>query len=448
MCSNLIIQEEVRAALEAKKPVVALESTILSHGLPFPENLSVANQLEQTIRQEGSIPATIAVIYGRPHIGLTKEQLRLLCTGRDVRKLALRDLPHAFASGHHGATTVSATLQLAYRAGISVFATGGIGGVHRGVANSWDISADIEALARYPVLVVSAGAKSILDIGKTLEALESASVPVLVLKSPKFPAFYTRDSGHRAPSVVQSTIHAARAFCNARASGLPSGILLAVPIPREHEANGAIVSQAIESAIEELKQNPKLAPNEVTPFLLKRVVELSGGATLKANVHLVRNNARVAAIVATHLSKMRISQTSQTQVPWNHWDVPKGKIGEGKVDLVVIGAAVLDILSRVEDGVSRGSTAVGRIQFRAGGVGFNVALAAARWSSAKVRLVTAVGGDSASSVLNELLRIIEKQENKLEIRVQQISERRGSIVSLIQESNGDLSVSTQKLKFS
>lgn len=426
---SLVFSADVRDALRIGKPVVALETTILAHGLPYPENLATGERLEAAVRRHGATPATIAVIAGYVHVGLTREQLKSLCTSTDVRKLAIRDLPIAYAFGLHGATTVSATVQIAHRAGISVFATGGIGGVHRGVSDSWDISADIQALAQHPVLVVSAGAKSILDIGKTLEALESASVPVLVLKSTKFPAFYTRDSGRPAPAVVQSVREAAAAFHAARSSGLSCGMLLAVPIPREYEANGAVVSRAIDAALGELDRRSDMMPNEVTPFLLREIVSRSSGAALEANIRLAEHNAMIAGEIAGILSRMGEAVKK------------KGMNGRtGDAELVVIGAAVLDIVCRAGGRQEERSTTPGRVEVRAGGVGLNVALAAARFSAAKVRLITAVGGDVASEVLLGLLQTIEKQERKLEVRVGRMEGRRGAIVSLLQDSDGDLMV--------
>lgn len=435
---NLVFSADVRNALSNGRPVVALESTILAHGLPHPDNIATGNRLERAVRRRGAIPATIAVIKGCPHIGLTSEQLEFLCTSRDIRKLAVRDLPLAYASGFNGATTVSATVYLAHRAGISVFATGGIGGVHRGVAGSWDISADIQALAQYPVLVVSAGAKSILDIGKTLEALESAGVPVLVLGSKKFPAFYVRDSGYPAPSVAWSGHEVAAAFHAACSSGLSCGMLLAVPIPREHEADGAVVSRAIDTALEELKRRPNMVPNEVTPFLLRQIVASSGGVALRANMHLAEHNASVAGEIAVALSKM--SKISLNNVPNSQKDVLNGR---KNAELVVIGAAALDVICRASGGGHGRSTELGRTEIRAGGVALNVAIAAARFSAANVRFLTAVGGDVASGVLYELLQNVEREEFKLGVEVRRVEGRRGAIVSLVQDKDGDLVVSLQ-----
>lgn len=435
---GMVFSVDVRDALRLGRPIVALESTILAHGLPYPSNIATGNRLEHAVRRSGAIPATVAVIKGCPHIGLTPKQLEFICSSQDVRKLALRDLPLAYASGFHGATTVSATVHLAHRAGISVFATGGIGGVHRGVTESWDISADVQALAQYPVLVVSAGAKSILDIGKTLEALESASVPVLVLGSKKFPAFYVRDSGYPAPSIVQSGYEVAAAFHSACRFGISHGMLLAIPIPREHEANGVVVSRAIGVALEELERQTNVLPNEVTPYLLRRTVANSGGAALRANVNLAEHNALVAGEIAVVLSKMK--KTSYNEATRSDENLISRRDG---IELVVIGAAVLDVICRASTKEHGGSTELGQTKIRAGGVALNVALAAARFSMANVRLVTAVGGDVASGILYELLRCMEKDESKLEVKVRQMEGRRGAIVSLIQDRGGNLMVSLQ-----
>lgn len=294
----LDVHPEVAAALAAGRPVVALESTIISHGMPYPQNMEMARGVEEIVRSEGAIPATIAVLGGRPKIGLDSAQVEHLATARQVHKATTRDLPWLMATGGTGATTVAATMRLAHRAGIRVFATGGIGGVHRGAETSMDISADLTELAATPVAVVSAGVKSILDIGLTLERLETLGVPVVVLGSDDFPAFYSRKSGFPAPRRVGS---AAEVAVLMRAAwddlGLSCGVSVANPVPPADEIPAAEIANVIEAALAEAASQD-ITGQAVTPFLLKRVVESTGGRSLRTNIALVRHNARVAARIA------------------------------------------------------------------------------------------------------------------------------------------------------
>jgi pseudouridine-5'-phosphate glycosidase len=296
------IAAEVQAALNENRPVVALESTIIAHGMPHPQNLETAQALEQIIRDHGAVPATIAVIAGDYKIGLTAAELFVLATEEDVMKLSARDLPFAAAKRRHGATTVAATMRLAARAGIRVFATGGIGGVHRGAETTFDISADLTEMAETPVAVVSAGAKSILDIGRTLEVLETLSVPVIAYKSDAFPAFYSRESGFAAPMRLDTPLEIA-SFLKARWElSAKGGVSVANPIPTADEIPAAKIEGTIRAALDEAKKQG-IAGKETTPFLLKRLNEVTAGASLKANVALVKNNARLAAEIAVALAQ-------------------------------------------------------------------------------------------------------------------------------------------------
>jgi len=295
------IVEEVRDALAENRPVVALESTIIAHGMPHPQNLETAQALEQIIRDHDAVPATIAVVAGDYKVGLTAAELFVLATEQDVMKLSVRDLPLAAAKRLHGATTVAATMRLAARAGIRVFATGGIGGVHRGAETTFDISADLTELAETPVAVISAGAKSILDIGRTLEMLETLSVPVIAYKSDAFPAFYSRESGFAAPMRLDTPLEIAH-FLKARWDLSPKGgVSIANPIPVKDEIPAKTIETAIQAALDEAARKG-IAGKAVTPFLLQRVNAATGGASLKANVALVKNNARLAAEIAVALS--------------------------------------------------------------------------------------------------------------------------------------------------
>ena len=302
MNKYLDISPEVKAALEAGKPVVALESTIISHGMPYPKNVETALLVEQTLRDNGAVPATIAVIGGRLKAGLSKEEIEYLGkTGRGVAKASRRDLPALVARGADGATTVTTTMIIAHMAGIQVFATGGIGGVHRGAETTMDISADLEELAQTPVMVVCAGAKSILDLGLTLEYLETKGVPVIGYGTEELPAFYTRKSGFGVDYRVDSPEELAAMFAAQRDLGYKGGMLVTNPIPEEYAMPKDVIDAAIEQALRECKEQG-VHGKETTPFLLARVVELTGGDSLESNIQLVLNNARVAARTAAALA--------------------------------------------------------------------------------------------------------------------------------------------------
>ncbi len=294
----LRVLPEVAEALAEGRAVVALESTIISHGMPYPTNVEMATGVEQVVRDHGAVPATIAVLGGSCHVGLDPAALELLATSHDIHKATTRDLPWLLATGRHGATTVAATMRVAALAGIRTFATGGIGGVHRGAATSFDVSADLTEMALSRVAVVSAGIKSILDIGLTLERLETLGVPVLVLGSDDFPAFYSRVSGFPAPRRVDTPEEVAACMHAAwDVLGLSTGISVANPIPGEAEIPAAEIDGVIAEALGELDRHG-ISGQDVTPFLLGRVVEATGGRSLTANVALVRHNAAVAARIA------------------------------------------------------------------------------------------------------------------------------------------------------
>ncbi len=298
------ILPDVAEALAGGAPVVALESTIISHGMPYPQNVETAKQVEDTVREEGATPATIAVIDGRLKIGLSEADLNRLATAglRDVMKLTRANLAQCMAAGGTGSTTVAATMIAAHRAGIEVFATGGIGGVHRGAETTFDISADLQELAKTPVAVVCAGAKAILDIPKTLEVLETLGVPVITYGQSGFPAFWSRASGLTSPMTADDPMVIARAWGAQRALGLEAGCLVANPIPEEDEIAPDIINPIIEQALADA-DTQKMTHGAVTPFVLQRVFELTEGASLTANIALVLNNARLAAKIAGQLAK-------------------------------------------------------------------------------------------------------------------------------------------------
>ncbi|MBQ6466059.1 MAG: pseudouridine-5'-phosphate glycosidase [Oscillospiraceae bacterium] len=294
----LDIAPEVKRALDEGRPVVALESTIISHGMPYPKNVETALLVERTIRENGAVPATIAVIGGRLKAGLSETEIEYLGrTGRAVAKASRRDLPALVARGADGATTVTTTMIIAHMAGIRIFATGGIGGVHRGAETTMDISADLEELAQTPVMVVCAGAKSILDLGLTLEYLETKGVPVIGYGTEELPAFYTRKSGFAVDYRVDSPEELAAMFRAQRALDYKGGMLVTNPIPEQYAMPKDVIDAAIEQALRECAEQG-VHGKETTPFLLARVVELTGGESLESNIQLVLNNARLAAKTA------------------------------------------------------------------------------------------------------------------------------------------------------
>ncbi|MDF2521153.1 MAG: psuG [Clostridia bacterium] len=295
--------DEVLEAINSNKPIVALESTIISHGMPYPDNMTTALELERIIRDNGAVPATIAIIHGRIKIGITQQELEFLAQSKDILKVSRRDIPSVIALGKNGATTVASTMIFAHMAGIKIFATGGIGGVHRGAETSFDISADLTELSQTDVAVVCAGVKSILDIGKTLEKLETLGVPVLGHQTEEFPSFYTRGSGFGVDYKFDKPEEAAKMLKAKWDLDLKGGVVVANPIPAEYEANQEMINKAIDSAISELNEK-SVNGKEVTPFLLSKVKELTGGESLEANIALVKNNAKLAAQIAAEYSRL------------------------------------------------------------------------------------------------------------------------------------------------
>ena len=295
--ADLVLTDEVRQALSDGAPVVALESTIISHGMPYPQNVQMATEVERIIRDGGAVPATIAVLDGRPRIGLTGDDLELLATSSEVTKVSVRDLPYVMSQGLHGATTVAATMRLAALAGISVFVTGGLGGVHRGAERTFDISADLTEMSTTNVAVVSAGVKSILDIALTLETLETLGVPVVAYGTDEFPAFFSRSSGCAAPQRLDTPADIAALMAAKWRLGLSGGVAVVNPIPVEDEIPADEIGSIIEQALADMDARG-IHGKDATPFLLGRIVEITGGASLTANIALVNNNARLGARIA------------------------------------------------------------------------------------------------------------------------------------------------------
>ena len=304
MNKYLDVNPEVAAALAEGKPVVALESTIISHGMPYPQNVETALQVEKIIRDNGAVPATIAIIGGRLKAGLTAEEIEYFGKkGQAIHKASRRDLAVLCARGEDGATTVTTTMIIAHMAGIKIFATGGIGGVHRGAETTMDISADLEELGQTPVMVVCAGAKSILDLGLTLEYLETKGVPVIGFGTEELPAFYTRQSGFGVDYRIDTPAELAATFKAGHEMGMKSGMLVTNPIPEEFAMPKAVIDAAIDQAISECNDKG-IHGKETTPFLLARVAELTGGDSLSSNIRLVFNNAKVAAQTAVEYCKL------------------------------------------------------------------------------------------------------------------------------------------------
>lgn len=292
-----VFSQEVRDAQSEGRPVVALESTIIAHGMPYPQNVETAKTVEQIVRDQGAVPATIALLDGQIHVGLQAAQLQMLGQSKEVAKVSLRDLPYIMTRKMHGATTVAATMRIAAMAGIRVFVTGGIGGVHRGGSMTMDISADLTEMSCTNVAVVSAGVKSILDIGLTLEMLETLGVPVVTMGSDDFPSFYSRSSGYATPLRLDSAAEIASLMRNKWTLGLEGAVLVACPVPAAYEVPFEKMEAHIQAALAAAEQQG-IRGKEVTPFLLRYLAVRTGGESLDANIALVKNNARIGAMVA------------------------------------------------------------------------------------------------------------------------------------------------------
>lgn len=301
----LVVSEEVKNAIQEGKPVVALESTIISHGMPYPKNVETALEVERIVRENGAIPATIAIIKGKITVGISKEEVEYLGKkGLSVAKASRRDLPIILSKGLDGATTVATTMIAASLAGVKIFATGGVGGVHRGAEVTMDISADLEELGMTDVMVVCAGCKSILDIGLTLEYLETKGVPVIGYKTTEMPAFYTIHSGFRVDYQLDSPYEIADAFHVKEDCGLKGGMLVGNPIPEKYAMDLDYINSNIEAAVEEANKLG-IKGKEITPFLLDKIQKLTGGASLESNIQLVYNNAALGAKIAVEYSKIK-----------------------------------------------------------------------------------------------------------------------------------------------
>ncbi|MDQ3913676.1 MAG: pseudouridine-5'-phosphate glycosidase [Actinomycetota bacterium] len=304
MSETIAIRDAVAEALRQGTPVVALESTLIAHGLPYPDNFELAREVEVLVRREGGVPATIGVIGGVPKVGLDSQELELMATGEGVAKLSARDIPMAVAKKGHGATTVAGTAHLAARVGIKLFATGGIGGVHREARESWDVSADLSTLSRVPVTVVCSGVKSILDVPATLEYLETLGVPVAGFRTRRFPGFYLTDSGSTLDWDVKDEVEAARLITSLRRLGPEgSGLVIANPVACEEQLDPQLHDRVLEESLDELKHRG-IRGRDVTPFLLDRFQRETKGESLRVNKQIIRNNARLAARIAAALATL------------------------------------------------------------------------------------------------------------------------------------------------
>ncbi|XP_075998065.1 uncharacterized protein LOC142991814 [Genypterus blacodes] len=390
------VHPSVAHALAENRPVVALESTIITHGMPYPHNLSTAKEVESIVRAQGATPATVGVIQGKVHIGLSSEELQYLACSKNPLKVSRRDLPYAVSKGLSGGTTVSGTMIAAHQAGIPVFVTGGIGGVHRDGENSLDISADLTELARTPIAVVSAGVKSILDVGRTLEFLETQGVCVATYgMSKNFPGFFSTKSGFPSPYQVSNAQEAAQLIASTLSLGLQSGVLLAVPIPEEVAAASQEIEQAIQTAVAEAGAKG-VTGKEVTPFILQRVNELTTGKSLQANIALIHNNAMVGSQIACELSKQMNKRKLRSTI---HHDGEQTT--DSKQDIVVIGGINVDFIAKGKtEKLLFGQTNPGSVCQSFGGVGRNIADSLSRLGHRPL-FISATGADSNSdAVLN------------------------------------------------
>ncbi|XP_063052293.1 uncharacterized protein zgc:136858 [Engraulis encrasicolus] len=381
------VHPAVSQAVAEGRPVVALESTIITHGMPYPHNLSTAKEVEAIVREQGALPATVGVLEGRVHVGLSSEELDFLAQSKTSLKVSRRDLPYVISKGLSGGTTVSGTMIAAHKAGIPVFVTGGIGGVHRDGENTLDISADLTELGRTPIAVISAGVKSILDIGRTLEFLETQGVCVATYGDSKnFPAFFTSQSGYSSPYHVANPQEAAELIAGTLSLGLQSGLLLAVPIPQEHSATGGEIEDAIQRALAEASSKG-IKGRDVTPFILQTVNELTKGKSLQANIALIHNNAKVGSQIASALSERK---QRKTRLQRRNDKKEKGH----DPNVVVVGGINVDFLAKGKTKTLLfGQTNPGSVCQSFGGVGRNIADCLSRLGQQSL-FISAVGADS------------------------------------------------------
>ncbi|KAJ8245592.1 hypothetical protein GJAV_G00272400 [Gymnothorax javanicus] len=443
------IHPSVLEAVAENRPVVALESTIITHGMPYPHNLRTAQEVEAIVKSHGAVPATVGVLEGRVHVGLSHEQLHFLSQSPTSLKVSRRDLPYVVSKGLSGGTTVSGTMIAAHCASIPVFVTGGIGGVHRDGENSMDVSADLTELGRTPIAVVSAGVKSILDIGRTLEFLETQGVCVATFgRSQDFPAFFSPHSGFSSPYHVTDADEAAKLIEGMLSLGLQSGVLLAVPIPEEHAAAGRVIEEAIRTAVMQASEEG-VGGRDVTPFVLQKVNELTQGRSLQANMALIRNNAQVGSQIACALSKLRPHKRSRTPPPCQEKATPtplhappsqepvpptQAHSLPTPAQAVVIGGINVDFIAKGKtEKLLFGQTNPGSVCQAYGGVGRNIADCLTRLGERPL-FISAVGADSQG---DEVLRHCGHMDTR---GVARMREQRTATYCAVIAGTGDLSL--------
>uniref|UniRef100_A0A8C5PMY7 Carbohydrate kinase PfkB domain-containing protein n=1 Tax=Leptobrachium leishanense TaxID=445787 RepID=A0A8C5PMY7_9ANUR len=429
--SFLRIHPNVKQALSEGRPIVALESTIITHGMPYPQNISMAKDVEDIVRTNGSVPATVGILRGKIHVGLCEEDLLFLAKSKDCVKVSRRDLPYVLSKGLSGGSTVSATMIAAKSAGIPIFVTGGIGGVHRDGEKTMDISADLTELGRTPVAVISAGVKSILDIGRTLEYLETEGVCVSTFgNSQDFPAFFTPKSGFQAPCNVRNEEEAAQLIACSLELKLGSGLLIAVPIPPEHSVSGQEIEEAVQQALKEARLKHTTG-KEATPFLLKRVKEITGGKSLESNLALIKNNAQVGSRIAVALSRIWKPEGGL----WNELrGLESSEISPVDSRPVVVGGIYVDFIAKTYHNkiVYGGQTNPGQVQQSFGGVGRNVADCLSRLGQ-KPLFISAVGQDAHSKTVFQYCTHMDMRG------VKKLEDQRTATYCAVITNNGELS---------
>lgn len=399
---------EVASALASGSPVVALESTILTHGLPFPKNLEMGRAVEKMIRAEGCVPATTAFLAGQARVGLNEKELERLASSRGTHKISRRDIPSAFAHAFNGGTTVAATMILAKKAGIKVFATGGLGGVHRGVAETWDISADLEELSKTPIAVVCSGPKSILDVPKTLEYLETKGVPVSTYGQKSVPGFFTRDSGVSSPYVFDSPEDAASVIKAGLDFGMQNGYVFCVPCPSHLSMPAPLVDRAIESALEQAALEG-ITGKATTPYLLEKIWQATGGNSVSTNIEFVKNNARVAAQIARSLAALEGSISIQIPTRLEPRAKPPVRTLQRSSEapkVLAVGALAQDMTCTLEAENISVSSYPGKISTTLGGAAHNVALSSA-YGGVHTRLVSVIGEKESGEISRSLSPAID-----------------------------------------
>lgn len=430
--SSMHISEEVRNALNAGKPVVSLESTIITHGLPYPQNLEMALDVEKEIRSFGVIPATTAFIKGVPKVGLTKEDLEHLAQSNDVLKVSRRDIPYVMANNLDGGTTISGTMILSHKAGIKIFATGGLGGVHRNGENTMDVSADLDELGKTPVAVICAGPKSILDIGRTMEYLETKGVFVGTYgpEGTNIPGFYTRDSGVKSVYNFQDFKTAANVIKKGKEMGLDSGFLFCVPPPEGVALDSAFISGVIDKANKEAEELG-IKGKETTPYLLKKIAEVTKGESVKSNIQFVLNNARSAAQIALEYYRDQPTTTPTTTTMASSSIVRQVN---HEVKSLVIGSIALDTYSYIDQEVVFGDSNPGKLASSIGGVGYNVALESSNAGNNSLKFVSIVGDDVFG---DKILRDVE-----INASITQIKDSKTSQYISFHDKDGELVIAT------